>query len=351
MPLRSSFGVPPGTFSPTTAARSADLRARRAERDDLVAGGEHRLGLRDHDVPVAEDRDDRRVGGQAQLVQRAADGRRPRREASSRRSRCGRPPGGSAGRGRRRSRPPRPSPSGCGAGRPAASTPHCSVNSHSFLGWLTRASTRGTANSCFASSDVTRLSSSSPVAATTTSACFSSASSSTHGSQASPSTTATLGAHSSTFCDDVGVLIDQRDLVTPVGEVGGEVATDRARSRDDDLHQWCSPVGAAMISSSRSIPSFAMMTAEVVALLERAVGGRDEAAAAAGDADDQDLPVDVHVEHRSCRPDACGTGTRSRTRSPPPKLSRTSWRSWNSISWICLMPHVVVATVGMLRRS
>ena len=57
----------------------------------------------------------------------------------------------------------------CG-GETAASTPHCSSKSHSFFGWFTRASTRGTPNSCFASSEVTRLSSSSPVAATTTSA-------------------------------------------------------------------------------------------------------------------------------------------------------------------------------------
>ena len=48
------------------------------------------------------------------------------------------------------------------------STPHDSLNSHSFLGWLTRATTRGTPNSVLASSDTTRLTLSSPVAATTT---------------------------------------------------------------------------------------------------------------------------------------------------------------------------------------
>ena len=51
----------------------------------------------------------------------------------------------------------------------ATSTPHDSVNNHSLSGWFTRATTRGTANSCFASRAITRLSSSSPVAATTTS--------------------------------------------------------------------------------------------------------------------------------------------------------------------------------------
>src|SRR5687768_18368752 len=50
------------------------------------------------------------------------------------------------------------------------STPQFSLNIHSFLGWFTRATTRGTWNSCLASSEITRLSSSSPVAATRQSA-------------------------------------------------------------------------------------------------------------------------------------------------------------------------------------
>ena len=57
---------------PTIAARSASLGAGAGERDELVAGAEHRLGLRDHDVPVAQDRDDRRVVRQPQLVERSA---------------------------------------------------------------------------------------------------------------------------------------------------------------------------------------------------------------------------------------------------------------------------------------
>ena len=51
--------------------------------------------------------------------------------------------------------------------------PTISLNIHSFFGLLTRATTRGTANSCLASSETTRLSSSSPVTAATTSACAS----------------------------------------------------------------------------------------------------------------------------------------------------------------------------------
>ena len=50
----------------------------------------------------------------------------------------------------------------------ATSTPQASSNIHSFLGLLTRATVRGTPYSVFASSDTTRLTLSSPVAATTT---------------------------------------------------------------------------------------------------------------------------------------------------------------------------------------
>ena len=51
----------------------------------------------------------------------------------------------------------------------ATSTPQASVNSHSFAGSFTRATTRRTANTVFASSATTRLTLSSPVAAMTTS--------------------------------------------------------------------------------------------------------------------------------------------------------------------------------------
>ena len=80
------------------------------------------------------------------------------------------------------------------------STPQLSLKSHWFLGWLTRATTRGTANSCLASSEITRLSSSSPVAATTTSTVASPAASSEDTSQASAATqvTSSVGRSRST---------------------------------------------------------------------------------------------------------------------------------------------------------
>ena len=73
------------------------------------------------------------------------------------------------------------------------STPQVSVNIHSLRGLLTRATTRGTANSCLASSEITRLSSSSPVTAATTSARSTSALASSDTSQASATTQRTPG--------------------------------------------------------------------------------------------------------------------------------------------------------------
>ncbi len=164
----------------------------------------------------------------------------------------------------------------CG-GDTAASTPHCSVNSHSFFGWFTRARTRGTANSCLANSDVTRLSSSSPVAATTTSALDSSAPPSTHGSQPSPRSTLTFGAHSRAFSTTSGSLIDERDVVSSVGEICRQVSADRACTRHDDAHQCEPPAeGGASDRVQQVHAVFGHDHAEVVALLQGRCVGRDE---------------------------------------------------------------------------
>src|SRR5262249_59517057 len=68
----------------------------------------------------------------------------------------------------------------------ATSTPHDSLNSHSLFGWLIRATTLGTPYSVLASSDTTRLTLSSPVAAITALYRCSDASSSALISHASP---------------------------------------------------------------------------------------------------------------------------------------------------------------------
>src|SRR5262249_56245314 len=75
----------------------------------------------------------------------------------------------------------------------ATSTPQASLNSHSFLGLLTRATTRGTPYSVLASSETTRLTLSSPVAAMTTLHRSSEASSSEEISHASASSHSALG--------------------------------------------------------------------------------------------------------------------------------------------------------------
>src|SRR6478735_5404891 len=76
------------------------------------------------------------------------------------------------------------------------STPQASVKSHSLLGWLTRPTVRGTPNSVFASSEVTRLTLSSPVAAITTSQRSSRASSSEESSHESASSHSASGTRS-----------------------------------------------------------------------------------------------------------------------------------------------------------
>src|SRR5262245_10677021 len=86
----------------------------------------------------------------------------------------------------------------------ATSTPHDSLNSHSFLGWLMRATTLGTPYSVLASSDTTRLTLSSPVAAITTLQRCSAASSSEVISQASASSHSAWGTRSTEM--EVGFL-------------------------------------------------------------------------------------------------------------------------------------------------
>lgn len=86
----------------------------------------------------------------------------------------------------------------------ATSTPHASLNSHSFFGLLTRATTRGTPYSVLASSETTRLTLSSPVAAITTLQRCSAASSSEVISQASASSHSASGTRSTEMA--VGAL-------------------------------------------------------------------------------------------------------------------------------------------------
>jgi len=86
------------------------------------------------------------------------------------------------------------------------STPHASVNNHSLRGSLTRPTTRFTANSVFDSSETTRLTLSSPVAAITTSQVWMPASSRLDTSQASAST------HSASSIRDGRIALGSRSI-------------------------------------------------------------------------------------------------------------------------------------------
>ena len=88
----------------------------------------------------------------------------------------------------------------------ATSTPQLSLNSHSLRGSFTLATTRRTANSVLASSDTTRLTLSSPVAAMTTSQPSMPASSSEASSQASACT------HSARSTDSGAMFASSRSM-------------------------------------------------------------------------------------------------------------------------------------------
>src|SRR5436190_639420 len=183
----------------------------------------------------------------------------------------------------------------CG-GDTAASTPHCSLNIHSLRGWFTRASTRGTANSCLESNDVTRLSSSSPVAATTTSAEATFAFLSTHGSQPSPSNSSTPGAHPSA-------------LRTVAGSCSISVTSWPRCPRS--AARWRPTAPAPVITTRMSVlrgrreqlvedvePVLLEDQLHDVSLLKGARRNRDEARPHPVDARDEHLSVLVQLAHR-----------------------------------------------------
>src|SRR3990172_9467470 len=184
----------------------------------------------------------------------------------------------------------------CG-GETAASTPHCSLKSHSLRGWFTRARQRGTPNSCFARSVVTRLSSSSPVTATTTSTVFRSACSSTHGSHASPRRNFTFGETSRAFARIAGSCSIS--------------VTSWARSARSAAR--CRPTAPAPVMTTRIGLLLARWAQELVqlvesiavdqqlrhvVLLEGATRDGDEAGAHPIDAPDQHLAGELEGAHR-----------------------------------------------------
>ena len=122
------------------------------------------------------------------------------------------------------------------------STPHISLNIHSFFGLFTRASTRCTPNSCLDSSETTRLSSSSPVTAATTSA-WAAPSAFKCGDLACVAEVpgdADRSTRRPTLCDDRAVVVDEGHAVARALQLACHVAPDTSGAGDDDVHQ-CAP--------------------------------------------------------------------------------------------------------------
>ena len=140
------------------------------EHHDLVTRVEHGVATRHDQAVLAHHGDDGGVPGQAEVRARRADkARDPRRASPS--TQVGVAALQVAAAGARWSPTTQPLPPAAEqlrGGHRDVDAPRLRWKSHWLLGWLTRAMTRGTANSCLANSEMTRLSSSSPVAATAT---------------------------------------------------------------------------------------------------------------------------------------------------------------------------------------
>ena len=116
------------------------------------------------------------------------------------------------------------------------STPQFSVNIHSFFGWLTRAMTRGIPNSCLASSETTRLSSSSPVAATSTSHVLEPGLAERRDLAGVADVPLDARRRAWPRSTTASVLLDEQDLVAGVMQGSGDVLPDVAGSGDRDSH-------------------------------------------------------------------------------------------------------------------
>ena len=173
------------------------------------------------------------------------------------------------------------------------STPHDSLNSHSLLGWLTRPTVRGTANSVLASSEMTRLALSSPVEAMTTSHVSSCASSSEDSSQASASSHWASGTRSARI--DAGSL-SISSTAWPLSMSSGRRSVRRRLLRRWRRASVAPPVRRrARRARSARRASSTHEEAQVVAFLDDRVGRGDEPVPEPGQEGDADA---------GCRPRA-----------------------------------------------
>ena len=168
------------------------------------------------------------------------------------------------------------------------STPQLSLKSHWFFGWLTRATTRGTANSCLASSEITRLSSSSPVAATTTSTVASPAASSDDDLAGVGGDPGDVEGRAQPL-DELGVLLEDQHLVAVGVQVRGDGGADAAGAGDGDLHDAASSraaLGRGRRRRARCQRVVEHGEVQDVALLADELAGVEPGHAGAGDGDE-----------------------------------------------------------------
>src|SRR5687768_6852748 len=173
------------------------------------------------------------------------------------------------------------------------STPHASVKSHSLLGWLTRPTVRGTPNSVLASSEVTRLALSSPVAAMTTSHWSSRASSSEDSSQESASSHSASGTRSGLM--ELGLLSMRRTWWPfPISSR----AIERPTAPAPAMATFTSVLLGTAVEDGVGAGGvlLAHHQVEQVALLDDAVTGRQHALAEPVDPGDPDLRLLLQVD-------------------------------------------------------
>jgi len=113
---------------------------------------------------------------------------------------------------------------------------HVSLNNHSLRELLMRAMTRGTPNSCLDNQLMTRLSSSSPVAAMTTSTLRKSAAERLAYSHASAAHDVHARQQGLQFLGGGAHVFEQRHVVVSVHEVERDRRAHRTASGDDDSH-------------------------------------------------------------------------------------------------------------------
>ena len=231
------------------------------------------------------------------------------------------------------------------------STPHWSVNSHSFSARLTRATTRLTANSVLASSDTHQVD-------------LVVAGGGDHdvaGLQAAPPAgwpartrrpAPTRPAARAPAAASRRLPLDQHDLVAVVDQLGGDGPADVAGSGDRDAHDQCPPSGVApVILRDRVDHVVGDQHEDLVAVLQH--GGRGGQRAEAEPHDVRDPAAGRLLQRRSAVADPVRVQRHLDDRDRCWSGRATARCCASGIRWRSIRSAVqrTVATVGMPSRS